>query len=132
MASPDAAHFSMRDVIDYNMVSNDLHETHKDIHYVPCHCMFYDHLAKEIIIAIRGTASVSDAIYDLVCKSAPFMGGQAHEGVKTAAESLWKVLKPVLNNISAKYKSYKIKIVGHSLGAGTSILLSMLMFEVGK
>lgn len=44
----------------------------------PGHYMAYDHSRKNVVIAIRGTFHIKDALTDLVASYEPFEEGTAH------------------------------------------------------
>lgn len=94
---------------------------------VPRHFVALDEDQKSIVVAIRGTNSISDIITDLLCENEPFAGGYAHSGMKTAAESLFSSILPTLRSALAEHPTYSIAITGHSLGAGVAILLTKVM-----
>lgn len=98
---------------------------------VPRHFMAVDHTRKAIVVAIRGTNSISDIITDLICENAPFAGGYAHSGMKSAAESLYTSLLPTLRAELAKRPTFSLVVTGHSLGAGVAILLTKLLLMNG-
>jgi len=55
------------------------------------------------------------------------MGGFEHAGILMAAKQLYKDLMPVLLETLKKHEGYGLVVVGHSLGAGTATLLTMLI-----
>lgn len=97
----------------------------------PRHFVAVDEREKSIVVAIRGTNSISDIITDLLCDNEPFAGGYAHGGMKRAAESLYAAILPTLRSALAKYPSYIIAVTGHSLGAGVAILLTKVLLMNG-
>eukprot|EP00951_Prasinocladus_malaysianus_P011316 scaffold83592_cov39-Prasinocladus_malaysianus.AAC.1 len=90
---------------------------------LPRHVVFFDHLTKSVVVAVRGTASVRDCITDLVAVPAPALGkrGSSHKGIAAAAVEMLHILVPVLAAALEKHPSYSIVLTGHSLGAGTAI-----------
>lgn len=74
----------------------------------------------EVIIGVRGTKSLADAITDLICQDTAYRGGKAHSFIlnsgKFVAQLHLPLLKQLLEN-SGKSK-LKVTLVGHSLGAG--------------
>ena len=95
--------------------------------HVPRHFVALDEAHGAIVVAIRGTNSISDIITDLLCGNEPFAGGYAHGGMKTAAEALWLSLQPTLEHAMKQYRDYSIVVTGHSLGAGVAILLTKIL-----
>jgi len=66
---------------------------------------------------------------DLVANYEPFMGGHAHAGILMAARQLYKDLTPILLEALKKHDGYTLTLVGHSLGAGTASLFTILMYS---
>jgi hypothetical protein len=56
--------------------------------HMPGHFLAVDHSTKSVVLAVRGTFSVKDAITDLVCDSVDFLDGTAHNGISQGAEFL--------------------------------------------
>jgi len=97
-----------------------------------------DHSKEKIaIIGVKGTSNIEDMFTD-GCASAvsykldgPFYPGgsstlRCHEGVFISSERLKDDILPLINNLLIP-SGYKIVILGHSLGAGCSTLLSILL-----
>eukprot|EP00762_Andalucia_godoyi_P002735 ANDGO_04419.mRNA.1 hypothetical protein AMSG_08996 len=78
-----------------------------------------------VVFAIRGTASIKDALTDLAATVDPFAGGSAHRGMVRAAQWFNGNLKQELLDLCTE-KKRKLIVVGHSLGAGTAVLVTML------
>lgn len=97
----------------------------------PRHFVAVDEVQKSIVVAIRGTNSISDIITDLLCDNEPFAGGYAHGGMKEAAESLYTAILPTLRSALQDHPSYSIALTGHSLGAGVAILLTKVLLMNG-
>lgn len=97
----------------------------------PCFFVVYDPMINSIVICIRGTFAVADAITDLNAEYKPFFGGSAHGGCVQSA--LWmqeNYLGRILTWIEDK-KATALNIVGHSLGGAiASLLLMMIKQEV--
>ena len=51
-----------------------------------------DHESKSIILTVRGTKTLRDALLDMVCDDAPFLGGAAHAGMLTGARKVWDLV----------------------------------------
>jgi hypothetical protein len=82
----------------------------------PAHIIYLDHLTHSMVIAIRGTASLSDCITDAVCTSTPFVGGFAHAGVAAAARAMaldQELMKLVKGSMP---DGYKLVITGNAIG----------------
>ena len=58
---------------------------------------------RQVVLSIRGTAELSDMLTDLCCRSTPFCGGTAHEGVAGAARRLFSEVLPTLARLCGIY-----------------------------
>ncbi|KNE60363.1 hypothetical protein AMAG_05757 [Allomyces macrogynus ATCC 38327] len=97
--------------------------------FQPCFFVARDRSENAIVVSIRGTLSTKDAITDLVCEYSRMGDGLVHRGIKVAAEWLATTLDAPLRTWIELYKPDKLVIVGHSLGAGTASLLTMLLAD---
>ena len=52
------------------------------------------------------------------------MGGTAHHGIMHSAQNILDAVLAQLLELHSHYAPYGIKVVGHSLGAGTVPLIS--------
>mmetsp|Transcript_23061 Transcript_23061/g.38597 ORF Transcript_23061/g.38597 Transcript_23061/m.38597 type:complete len:518 (-) Transcript_23061:41-1594(-) len=108
-----------------DIIFNDYHS--------PCFYIALDHEKRAVVLAVRGTLTVADAFTDLVCESTTFLSGEAHTGIAAGAKKVLKRSRDALVETLTRYSSeghiYKLVITGHSLGAGTAILLTLLMSE---
>merc|ERR1712137_224646 len=99
--------------------------TSSDFH--PAHFVAVDHRSESIIFAIRGTFHLKDALTDLIARSVTFQSGEAHGGMLKCARKKLEVVKDILLDTLKKYPGYRLVVTGHSLGAGTASLLTMLL-----
>ncbi|XP_031425560.1 diacylglycerol lipase-alpha isoform X2 [Clupea harengus] len=116
--------------------------------YMSCHDAVYetpffvavDHGKKKVVISIRGTLSLKDALTDLTGDSErlPVEGQHGtwlgHKGMVYSAEYIKKKLEQEMilsqafgRDLSKGTMHYGLVIVGHSLGAGTAAILSFLL-----
>lgn len=108
------------------------------------YCIILDHAWMSVVVAIRGTFSLEDCVTDVLIEPASleelgkefgFDGSEqyCHGGVMTCARIIYRdlqrhgVLDKLMLGDSAPYKTYTVRIVGHSLGAGTATLLSYML-----
>ena len=82
---------------------------------------------KNIVIVIRGTASIKNAITDVMAADANFLQEKkiiVHKGFYTVAQKIFKKIKLSPNK--------PIVIIGHSLGGAVSLLYGAMLSEMGK
>ena len=85
-----------------------------------------------MVFAIRGTMSAVDALTDLVCDYEPWKGGLVHSGMKAAASSLFTSVIPKIIATCHNEKINNLVFVGHSLGAGTASILTMMVADIRR
>ncbi|MBN3277760.1 DGLB lipase, partial [Polyodon spathula] len=116
---------------------------YRDFIYISFHNKIYeipffvalDHKKEAVLVAVRGTLSLRDALTDLSadCENLLLEGVSgpcyAHKGIKQAANYIYKKLinDGILNQAFTIAPEYKLVITGHSLGAGTAAVLSILL-----
>ena len=125
---------------DSDLIYAQLNSSFKETPY----CIVVDHRWKSVVLSIRGTLSIEDCVVDVLVdpESLEELGnehdfdakGQAcHSGV--LAETRWlfsdlkqhRILDRLLVGPNAEYPHYNLRIVGHSLGAACSVLLSYIL-----
>ena len=91
------------------------------------HFAAVDHKTKSIVLALRGTLSLSGAIIDVQGMAKNFCSCLAHHGMAEMAEDVWEVAGPKINALfdEEELKDYGFTICGHSLGAGVACLLNI-------
>ena len=105
-----------------------------DLYRVPF-VVILDHSCEVVVVAIRGTLSIQDIITDMV--AAPHQiklpnqpKFNVHKGMYHTASWIRDELDGgILSEAFSKVPSYKLVIVGHSLGSGCACLLAMLLKE---
>ncbi|XP_037546619.1 diacylglycerol lipase-beta [Nematolebias whitei] len=116
---------------------------YRDFIYVCFHNQIYeipffvalDHKMAAVLVAVRGTLSLKDALTDLSadCENLLVEGVTgacyAHKGMCQAASYIYKKLvnDGILNQAFSDAPEYNLVITGHSLGAGTAALLAILL-----
>lgn len=91
------------------------------------HYVAVDRETQSIVLAIRGTLSVSGVLVDMQGMDGDFCSGKAHAGMAEMAENLWRASGDKIKQLFEKdeFKAYGFTITGHSLGAGTACLLNI-------
>uniref|UniRef100_A0A7S1CEC2 Fungal lipase-type domain-containing protein n=1 Tax=Bicosoecida sp. CB-2014 TaxID=1486930 RepID=A0A7S1CEC2_9STRA len=95
----------------------------------PVFALVHDAGKKKIVLAIRGTHSVSDAMTDACAAAEPFAGDTAHRGMVRAAQWFIDNILEDITGALARYPDCGLLVTGHSLGAGTAALLTILLKE---
>ncbi len=79
----------------------------------------------KLIIAVRGTDGLADAMTDINVDLVGGVGGKVHEGFNTSAARLWRT---VWNHISHR-GTRSVFLTGHSLGAGIAAILTARLVQ---
>lgn len=112
----------------------------------PAHLLLVDDKARRIVVAFRGSKQCQDWFTNIRCGSLPFPvprqsaappvelpevkdsdGRQAHSGMLQASVNLVAQLGKYLEPLVKKHPTYRIRVVGHSLGAGVAALFTLLI-----
>lgn len=72
---------------------------------------------------------VKDCLTDLQGQPIDFLGGKAHAGMAQTASLTLKKVYPLLIEALRSHHGYGLVILGHSLGAATASLITMLILE---
>lgn len=93
---------------------------------VPKHFVMVDAHSRSIVLAIRGTMSLNDGLTDAMSREEPFCGGVAHEGIAHAARTIFAGTRELIEAELAKRPGWGLTVTGHSLGAATAMLYTIL------
>lgn len=105
-----------------------------------------DHDRHAVVVAVRGTFALEDAVTDLTVKPVALDecgkefgfdgdGEFAHNGMFQSAMWLYddlrrhKKLDDLLLGESARFPDYRLYVIGHSLGAGVAAILSLFLHK---
>ncbi|XP_072916246.1 diacylglycerol lipase-beta [Hemitrygon akajei] len=107
---------------------------HNKIYEIPFFVAL-DHKKETVVVAVRGTLSLEDALTDLCtdCETVNVSGvtgeSLAHKGILQAATYIYKKLmnNGILSEAFAVAPEYKLVVTGHSLGAGAAAVLAILL-----
>ncbi|CAF0732404.1 unnamed protein product [Brachionus calyciflorus] len=102
-----------------------------DLFFVPF-CVLVDHFKKTVVITIRGTLSLRDVITDITAECGYFdiddlTQQPCHIGILNTADNILNKIKSMnlLEKAFDKNPGYQLVVTGHSLGAGTAVILSL-------
>jgi len=92
-----------------------------------------DDTRKEIILTFRGSINVPNAAYDFDRELVPptptdTSGILVHKGFRDSTMTLYPDVVTHLTNLTTTYPTYKVKIVGQSLG-GSQATMTMFLFR---
>jgi hypothetical protein len=81
----------------------------------------------EVLIVIRGTKSVADALTGLLCDEVEYRGGKAHSFILGSGQHIADTHTGLLEELLEKSGKFNIKLTltGHSLGAGAAAIAGM-------
>lgn len=94
---------------------------------VPAYFVAVDRAAKNLVIAVRGTSSLTEVLVNFSVSPDSFLGGRVHRGMHLAAEQLQCELARRLD-IAAFFRAhpdYSLVCTGHSMGAAVAGMLAM-------
>ncbi|ORX54513.1 alpha/beta-hydrolase [Hesseltinella vesiculosa] len=99
--------------------------------FQPSYFVAVDRQRNTIVLSIRGTWSLYDAITDLVCYYVPWRGGLVHSGMLASAQWFFVNIVPqIFRYIHLHQDEIRgFVITGHSLGGGCASLLTMMVSE---
>jgi len=106
--------------------------------FQPGYLVAVDHVTGHVVVALRGTSSVRDALSDLACQPSELqlggMSGLAHSGMLIAARRIEGRLADMarIGLDSLGIERPRIVVVGHSLGAGVGALVTALWRDQGS
>lgn len=81
----------------------------------------------ELVLGVRGTKTITDAITDLLFEDADYRGGKVHSGMLASGKYIAEKHTPLLQELlkSSGKQRISIQLVGHSLGAGAVAIAAM-------
>lgn len=134
---------AIRTVLDHVYEQDIVYATFKHSVKKTPYFIAMDHQWKSVVLSIRGTMSLESLLVDIsvtpesleeVGKECGFdgVGHHCHKGMLICAKWIYEDLKQhgLLNELlgpSGSHKDYTLRIVGHSLGAGVSAILSLML-----
>ena len=118
------------------------------------HFVAVDHENEKVVLAIRGTFSLSEMVVNIagfsrecirllvLCADCqyqvahsvvfivgPFCNGEAHSEMAKAAEHVWEVAGATVLRMLEENPGYELIITGHSLGSAVASLLNIFLYQ---
>lgn len=91
------------------------------------HFVAIDHKNEKVVLSIRGTFSPQEIMVDICAFSKDFCGGEAHSEMASMSERVWDKAGPTIVKLLNEHPTYELILTGHSLGAGTACLLTIMV-----
>lgn len=95
----------------------------------PGYYIAVDDSTRTVVLVIRGTLTLSDALTDITCTLRDFLGGKAHHGISISAVNIFEDIQTILEAVLYRTR-YDLVICGHSLGGGTAVLLTLYILHL--
>lgn len=95
--------------------------------FQPAWFLARDRASGTLVLAIRGSFTLSDIVTDAACEAVPFQGGTAHRGFLAAASEVRRNVDGPLQHYLQAEHTKELVICGHSLGGGCAVVLSMML-----
>ncbi|KAJ1740095.1 hypothetical protein LPJ78_002288 [Coemansia sp. RSA 989] len=114
-------HIRPEDLLGYEFRSSQL--------FCPSYFVAHDRQCDAVVLVVRGTMSAEDTVVDLSCEYTKWNGGLVHSGMKASAQWLFLEVVPQIFAYASSQNIRSIRIVGHSLGASTAAILTIMLQE---
>ncbi|KAK9850115.1 hypothetical protein WJX84_010104, partial [Apatococcus fuscideae] len=99
-------------------------------HLQPAYCLARSVQHRQILLVVRGTKSIYDALTNLAGAYEAVEGGFAHHGMLKSAQWLLEREGHRLRSLLQQHPGYELRLIGHSLGGGTASLLCWLLHNM--
>ncbi|KAK9824902.1 hypothetical protein WJX74_004800 [Apatococcus lobatus] len=99
-------------------------------HLQPAYCLAKSVQHRQILLVVRGTKNFYDALTNLAGAYEAVEGGFAHHGMLKSAEWLLEQEGDRIRSLLDDHPGYGLRLIGHSLGGGTSSLLCWLLHNM--
>ena len=88
--------------------------------------------SNHLLISVRGTKSIADAITDLSCSLEDYRSGKAHSFVLKSGRYLFDTHLPFIQKLQKMRpdQPLRVTLVGHSLGAAAATILGMELQDI--
>ena len=100
--------------------------------YNPFYALYIDSNLKSIILVIRGTTDLKDALIDLLCETVEFKIEDhichVHKGCFDASKKIVKSIREDIKKYMSANNDYKLVVTGHSLGGGVATVIGILLY----
>lgn len=88
---------------------------------------FFERDTLHVVLVVRGTKTLADAVTDLLCDTEEYKGGMAHSFILGSGRYLADTHRELLLDLleSSGRSKVDLRIVGHSLGAGAASIAAI-------
>ena len=123
----DSVHVDKEDLL-YYCLEGDPITTASSVVTPPPYFVLVDHHQMAVTLLIRGTKNINEIVIDMSSSSLVWESGFVHEGIGLISKMIANepaVLDSIRNGLKQN-PGYRVKTVGHSLGAGIAALVAIL------
>ena len=98
--------------------------------FLPGYYLCVDHNSSNVVLGLRGSSNMNDALTDMVGHYERYRNGAVHKGMLHMTKKLLEKLRgPILETL-AKFPGYSFVVCGHSLGAGITSLFTLVFHDL--
>ncbi|KAI9141954.1 hypothetical protein BKA69DRAFT_1124415 [Paraphysoderma sedebokerense] len=99
--------------------------------FKPHYFIVWEKDTQHLVVSIRGTMNAADTLTDLICDYQKWGNdGLVHRGMKSSADWFIQNVWPDVKEHILEKKAKKLVVVGHSMGAGTAALFTILLHQL--
>lgn len=97
--------------------------------FLPGYYLCVDRYSKNVVLALRGSSNLNDALTDMVGNYQPYRDGAVHRGMFHMTKNLMEHLEEIILSTIAAHEGFGFVVCGHSLGAGITSLFTLVFHD---